>query len=218
MSFSDILSFFLYVIPGFISTEIYKSVYPGKKVSDFTHLTWSISLSICFFIFTRWVDSLLKWNLYPFGVKFPRIRTIFILILLSIIFALLRILKNLLADKFEWLKFIKVKPLAIWPFVNNDPEWACVTLTNGAKYLGWISEWTYDPNETDQDFLLADAERVDEEFNTIYKIDGKGVYLKTSWVVSIEFFKGQSIDEKEGSQITLEQAAPTKEELNINKI
>ena len=75
MSFNDIVSFFLYVIPGFISTEIYRQKYPGKKVSDFTQLTWSVTLSIGFFIFTRWLDSRLKLDLFPTGINFPRIRT-----------------------------------------------------------------------------------------------------------------------------------------------
>ena len=76
--------------------------------------------------------------------------------------------------------------------------------------MGWISDWTFDPNESDQDFLLADAQKIDDEFNTIYQIDGKGVYLRTSWVTSIEFFRGNIISEDE-SEIIFEEAAPTKD-------
>ena len=91
---------------------------------------------------------------------------------------------------------------------DTCPKPKTVTLTDGSKYLGWISEWTYDPNESDQDFLLSNAQKIDENFNMIYEIDGKGIYLRTSWVVSIEFFKGQAAAE---ANQTLQEAAPMKE-------
>ena len=53
-----------------------------------------------------------------------------------------------------------------------------------------IYDWTYDPNEIDHDFLLKDARRVDNNMNTIYEIQGKGVYLRLSSVSRIEFYRG----------------------------
>lgn len=212
MSFSDIISFFLYVIPGFISTEIYRAKYPAKKTSDFIHITWSISVSILIITIARLLECYLKWGLFPTAkISFPRIRTIAVLIGLSVIIALVRILRKELAEKYNLFGFLKIKPLAIWPKVNNSKitEWAYITLSNGSKYLGWISEWTYDPNETEQDFLLSDAKKLDENFNTLYEIDGQGVYLKTSQVISIEFFKGQTRSEEEF--ILEQEAASTKD-------
>jgi hypothetical protein len=216
MSFNDIISFFLYVIPGFISTEIYRAKYPGKKDSDFSQITWSVVISILLIIVATWIDGCFKWNLFPKNVSFPKFQTIAVLMVLAFLLAYLRIAKRKLTEKHQWLKLFKVKPLAIWPLVNNIsvPQWACVTLTDGSKYLGWIKEWTYDPNDTDQDFLLSDAQKIDEKFNTIYEIDGQGVYLRTSWVVSIEFFKGQESQEATNQVETVSQeAAPAKENL-----
>ncbi len=196
MSFNDIVSFFMYVIPGFISTAIYREKYPGKKQTEFSQLTWSIAISIFIFVVSQQLDlHWLHWNLFPDNIKFPRIRTIIFLIVFAVIIAVLRIAKRELAEKFDCLKFFKIKPLSIWPIINNaaPSEWAYVTLADGSKYLGWIKEWTYDPNETDQDFLLAEAQKVDNNLKPIYKIDGKGIYLRTSWVVCIEFFKGKEV-------------------------
>lgn len=100
MNFNDILSFFLYVIPGFISTEIYRAKYPAKKGSGFYQLTWSIIISIIFISLTRWADSCFKWQLFPTNAHFPRIRTILILIGFAIVFSLLRIAKRELAEKY----------------------------------------------------------------------------------------------------------------------
>ncbi len=113
MSFNDIVSFFLYVIPGFISTEIYRTKYPAKKCSDFIYLCWSISVSIFIIVIARGIDFYLKWSLFPQKIIFPRIRTIAVLIGLAIIIALLRILKKELAEKFKisWLDFrIDIRP------------------------------------------------------------------------------------------------------------
>ena len=214
MSFNDIISFFLYVIPGFLSTEIYRVRYPAKKSSDFSQITWSITISILLMIVAKWADIRYKLNLFPTTVTFPEFRTIAVLIGLAVVFAVLRIIIRELAEKIKWLQFIRIKPLAIWPFVNNIsvPQWACVTLSDGSKYLGWIKEWTYDPNETEQDFLLSEAQKIDENFNIIYEIDGQGIYLRTSWVVSIEFFKGQDDQViNEDIKIAIQQVAPVEE-------
>ncbi len=56
---------------------------------------------------------------------------------------------------------------------------------------------------------MSDAKKVDESFNIIYEIDGQGVYLKISQVISIEFFRGQTISEEKFVQE--QEAAPVEE-------
>jgi hypothetical protein len=213
MTFTNILNFFLYVIPGFLSTEIYKRMYPAKKDSDFSRLTWSVTLSIIIFVCAKCLDQWLKLKLFAKTNDFPKTSAIAVFLILAIILAYLRIAKHKLSERFEFFAFLRTKPLSIWADVNNQEpaEWAYVTLTNGDKYLGWISKWSYDPNEREYDFLLTDAKKVNVDLEVYYEIPGQGVYLKTNNVVSIEFFGGT---EGVGSSIqeqSLAEAAPAGE-------
>jgi len=68
---------------------------------------------------------------------------------------------------------------------SND--YAVVYVDDGSIYLGWIKDYTFDPDAEDNDFLLADAKRVDEQLKELYSITGRGVYLSTRNVKRIEF-------------------------------
>ena len=69
--------------------------------------------------------------------------------------------------------------------------WAVIFLDDNSIYLGFIGTYRYDPDATDQDFLLAKAKRVDENLNVQYEIDGLGVYLNTRNVKRIEYYQGE---------------------------
>jgi len=56
-----------------------------------------------------------------------------------------------------------------------------------ANDLGWIKDFTFDPDAEDNDFLLADAKRVDDQLTAQYIVTGRGVYLNTRDVKRIEF-------------------------------
>jgi hypothetical protein len=64
-----------------------------------------------------------------------------------------------------------------------------VYLDDGSIYLGWIKDFTFDPDADDNDFLLADAKRVDDQLAEKYAVTGRGVYLNTRNVKRIEFVK-----------------------------
>jgi Family of unknown function (DUF6338) len=70
---------------------------------------------------------------------------------------------------------------------QQSTEYAVIYLDDGAIYLGWIKEYTFVPDAESNDFLLAGARRVDEHLNTIYLVNGQGVYLNTRNVKRIEF-------------------------------
>ncbi|MBI3920889.1 MAG: hypothetical protein HY318_05665 [Armatimonadetes bacterium] len=81
-------------------------------------------------------------------------------------------------------------PLSIWAKINlqNEGYWALVRLKeNGVFYLGWISDYTFDTDSPDQDFLLRDARCVDENLQVKYFVAALGVYLNTRDVQAIEY-------------------------------
>jgi hypothetical protein len=56
--------------------------------------------------------------------------------------------------------------------------------------MGWIKEFTYDPDSPDNDFLLSMTKRVNDDLTVRYKVDGQGVYINTRNLRRIEFVRG----------------------------
>lgn len=196
MSVDNIANILLFVIPGFISTEIYHRKYPAKKDSDFARFAWSVVASLFIFALAKGTDSRLGLGLIPSeGSANPKALTVVALLSAGLFLGLARLgirsLRLELALRCPRMKWLSPSSFTTWPYVHVPPvEWAAVTLNDGTKYLGWIENWTHDPDEPEFDFLLKDARRVDEHLNTMYEIRGKGIYIRSSSLRSIEFYSG----------------------------
>jgi hypothetical protein len=70
-------------------------------------------------------------------------------------------------------------------------DWSVVYLDDGSIYLGVVHQYRSNPNDQDQDFLLAKAQRVDDKLQTLYLVTGQGVYLNTRNVKRIEYLAGK---------------------------
>ena len=80
----------------------------------------------------------------------------------------------------------------MWVDVNDrtNKDWAIVYLDDGSIYLGWISNYTFNPNQQNHDFLLSNAKRLYDNLMVMYEIDGCGIYINTRDVKRIEFRSG----------------------------
>lgn len=197
MLIKDILEIILYVAPGFIALEVYYWIYPVRERREFRQLTWSLILGVILFEGLNWIDRVwLESLLQGDDAEVPSAKFIVVLLIsgvfLGISFWVIRSLRKWLGDKFTWLSFIKPDLQTVWLKINEPKinAWAVVFLTDGAIYSGWISDYRFDPNSENQDFLLKGAKRVSENLNEIYQIDGLGVYMNTRDVMRIEFIKG----------------------------
>ncbi len=196
MQFDNIATILLYVLPGFLAWEIYDSYFPAKKKSDFSEIAWSVIISIALYTIVKIIDNKFNFRLFENKLAFPRVRTIVILLLLGALFGFLLIAirkgRFYFAGFSERLSFIKPKQTSTWAVINNknEPSWACIKIVDGSIYLGYISLWKYDPNEAEYDLLLSQARKVDADLNTIYDITGKGVYIRSQNIVTIEFYDG----------------------------
>jgi len=100
-------------------------------------------------------------------------------------------LRLFLSDTYPALDFISPDVQSIWASINQTQAgWAVVFTDDGAIYMGWIGEFTYLPDAADNDFLLSDATRLNDDFTVSYEVKGQGVYLNTKNVKRIEFRKG----------------------------
>lgn len=197
MPFNDLVEFVIYVIPGFLVVEIYRASYPAKQKSEFQQIGWSILYGLFIVSVVKWVDKLALQNtLYSNYNGIPGLRFTFTLLLMGIICGLLLILLHKLRyylSKKQVIKFLAPDPQSIWAKINQieNKDWCAVYLDDGAVYLGYISEFTFDPDKEYQDFLLSCAKRVDDQLEIKYEISGIGVYLNTKDIKRIEFIKGE---------------------------
>jgi len=197
MPVNDIIEFIAYVIPGFLSLQVFRSFYPVKRKSDFYQISWSIIYGVLITSFIKLVDGKYLNNILEANKEqFPSFSFIICLVAVGTLLGLLFVgfykLRFSLAIKFEYLKWILPNPQSIWIEINqvNNLNWAVIFLNDGAIYLGWIKKYRFDPNLENQDFLLTNAKRVDEKLKEKYSIDGEGVYLNTRDVKRIEFVRG----------------------------
>ncbi|MBW1615483.1 MAG: hypothetical protein JRJ49_02910 [Deltaproteobacteria bacterium] len=199
MPIKDLIEFILYLAPGFIASELYNAKYPVKERGQFVQITWSIIWGIIILSVIRWVDEkFFSFALNSNSESFPSFRFIIALfgsgLLLGIIRIYLYMIRFKLSLKYNSFRSMAPDPQSIWVKINQkeNTDWAVVFLNDNCIYLGWISNYTYNPNNENQDFLLSSARRVDENLEALYTIDGKGVYLNTRDVKRIEFIQGQS--------------------------
>lgn len=187
--------FVLYVMPGFIALHLYRAKYPVKKLSEFLQVSWSLIYGIALSGIVRWVDRrYLDGSLHSEAPGLPWVRFIVVLamsgLLLGGVLILVRWTRFQLAKRSEVFATLEPDPQSIWVKVNQpSSDYAVVYLDDGAIYLGWIKEYSFDPDAESNDFLLAGAKRVDDSLNTKYLINGQGVYLNTRNVKRIEFVR-----------------------------
>ncbi len=197
MPVKDLIEFILYLAPGFIALELYRSAYPARERNQFAQITWSVILGVTIFTFIKWVDEhFLSYALYSKSTGFPEFRLIIVLFIVGLSVGGVRIVYHWLRFKISMLhaglKFLAPEPQSAWAKINEgtNEDWAVVFLNDSSIYLGWISNFTYNPNAESQDFLLSRARRVDENLKVLYIVNGQGVYLNTQNVKRIEFVKG----------------------------
>lgn len=190
-----ILEFIFYIIPGFLAREIYRAIYPGKPISEFSQVTWSIIYGVIIYNLMCWLDT----NGYLNSRSSSSSNVVFTLSLfmagamLGLLQSLIHYARFKIATRYKRFQRLLPDPQSIWAKINQptNRDWAVVFLDDNTIYRGYISEYRFDPSEEHQDFLLSEAHRVDESLKELYPIDGIGVYLNTRNVRRIEFIKGK---------------------------
>ncbi len=186
--------------PGFIALELYRAVNPARERNQFAQLIWSLIYGVLIYSIVKWFDGAHLNHLFQSDKEgFPTFRFIAVLWISGFLVGLGRIFIDYVRyDVSAWheaYRFIAPDPQSIWAKVNQKiyKDWAVVYLNDGAIYLGWISEYTFNHNSEHQDFLLKNVKCVNEDLSVKYRVDGVGVYLNTKDVVRIEFVKGKKL-------------------------
>jgi Family of unknown function (DUF6338) len=188
-----IVEFLLYVMPGFVALQFYRAKYPAKKLSDSLQVAWSLIYGVILAAIVRVIDDRCfhGW-LQTKTTGFPTLRLVVALMAAGLVGGAVLIAGDWcrfeVARRFPRWAALAPDPQSIWAKINRPSEdYAVVYLDDGSIYLGWIEDFTFDPDAEDNDFLLADAKRVDDELAEKYAVTGRGVYLNTRNVKRIEF-------------------------------
>jgi len=195
-----LVDFVLYVLPGFIAIEIFRSFYPAKKRSDFYNVALSIVFGLVITAFVIPVDHAIPQSVlvFPKIVGMPTIRQVILLLSAGLVVGFLRVLwrgaRSRISTFHRIFRKLRPKVQSVWAKTNEPEtnEWAIVFISDGSVYRGFIRYYSDDPNSESQDFLLSRATRVDEKLKEVYAVTGSGVYLNTKNVVRIEYLKGKS--------------------------
>jgi hypothetical protein len=191
-----IAEFIVYAMPGFVALQLYRNLYPIKGLTEFLRVAWSLIYGVCLASLVRGLDArYLDHSLHSADEGFPRFSFILALVAAGVVWGFVLAgftrLRLFLSDTYPSLDFISPDVQSIWASINQTQAgWAVVFTDDGAIYLGWIGEFTYLPDAADNDFLLSDATRLNDDFTVSYEVDGQGVYLNTKNVKRIEFRKG----------------------------
>ena len=193
----DLFSAILYLLPGFLFIEIFRKYFPTKRDTDFARILHSVLWSLPLFTLSYFVNKHFPLKVSDVEISGKSINTSLVIYLwsISIILAYSRVLARNLrfsASKYSKLKFVTPKPQSLWLKLHLEQEWAVIITKDGQRYLGYISDYTYDIDSPgDIDLLLSDAACVNENLEPQYEISGKGIYLKLSEINRIEFYKGK---------------------------
>jgi len=194
-SAEHIVEFLLYVMPGFVALQFYRAKYPAKQLSDSLQVAWSLIYGVILAAFVRLIDDRCfhGW-LQTKATGFPAFRLVAALMVAGLLGGAVLIAKDWcrfeVARRFPRWAGLAPDPQSIWAKINRpSDDYAVIYLDDGSIYLGWIEDFTFDPDAEDNDFLLADAKRVDDNLVEKYAVTGRGVYLNTRNVKRIEFVK-----------------------------
>jgi Family of unknown function (DUF6338) len=188
-----LIDFLIYVMPGFLALQLFRSKYPARQLSDFLQVAWSLIYGVILATLVRAADvRFLHGWLQSGAAGFPNPHFVMALVLAGFVGGIILIALSFarleVAAQWSWLAWMAPDPQSIWAEVNRPSnDYAVVYVEDGSIYLGWIKDYTFDPDAENNDFLLADAKRVDEELTEKYPITGQGVYLNTRNVKRIEF-------------------------------
>lgn len=189
MPVNSLADFLIYIAPGFVAYETYRTRFPARERNTFAHVSISVILALLIVIALRYLDSMILKGALISGTASPVADSALSLALLGsgLVAGLLAILQAelriFLSLRVHWLGWLSGRPESVWKQINapDNKGWALVLLPDGSHYLGWISEWAYDPNQGGQEFLLKYAKRVKEDLSEIHLVDGIGVYLN-KWI------------------------------------
>jgi|SRR5580658_2633947 hypothetical protein len=188
-----LVDFLVYVMPGFIAHQLFRAKYAAKKLSEFGQVAWSLIYGVILATLVRGADGrFLHGWLRSDTAGFPGSRFVVALVLAGLFGGVLLIGLNyarfFVAAHWPRLEGVAPDPQSIWVKVNRpNNDYAVVYVDDGSIYFGWIKDYAFDPDATSNDFLLADAKRVDEQLTEEYSVSGQGVYLNTRNVKRIEF-------------------------------
>jgi Family of unknown function (DUF6338) len=198
MPAKDLIEFILYILPGFIAIRVLRAVHLVARPSDFQQTAWSLMVGVAIVSVVRWLDSAyfgLALHSDSSGVPHPFffLSLTAVGVLVGVALTGLDTMRLRLAEAQPKLRWIAPDPQTVWAKINrpSNTDWAVVFLDDGAIYIGCIATYRFNPDVENQDFLLAEAARVNENRETEYEVNGVGVYLSTKNVRRIEFFKGK---------------------------
>ena len=195
MFITDLVYIIALIMPGYIAISIFDVKYPPIKNSfgekSLLSLVYSLVI-ISTLLFIVGEDTFTITKTSKDGISIIS-KEIFIVVGTGIISGILLILfselKFWLSRRYENLQWLEPGYRSVWARMNyknrfQENRWCQVILNDGSNYIGWIKDWSYDPNEREFDFYLRETEQVGDMCNN-YELEG--VYIKSENISHIKY-------------------------------
>lgn len=187
--------------------EIYRAAYPVKRGGDFHEIAWSLLHGVLVSSLVKLIDdSALHHFLKSNRPGFPDFRFLCALLVVGLFWGSVLVVQYAIRVRLAaWnpiFKRLSPDPQCVWAKINRptDGRWATIFLDDGSAYSGFIESHSYNPELENQDLLLGDACRVDDQVRWIYAVDGPGVYVNLRNIKRIEYGTPRRPDTSNGQQ------------------
>ncbi len=194
--FGEAIGLLLYLVPGFLARQLCRIRYPAKRFSQFENVVWSIIHSLIILLGLTGIAWVFDYDdldiLKPNQHFFIQPKTILVLLIGGFVWGGILIGYHRLRTIVPFLS--SPDPQAIWPVIATHAAknelWMLAHTKQGAPYLGWLTQYSFDPAADDHEFVLRPAYLVDDDLNIKRNFKQGGVYLNTRDVDSLEMIPG----------------------------
>lgn len=196
MDISNVAEIVLYVLPGFLATELRYFLAPARKGTDFERLVWSV-----FFSFAGYLAACLvvlavygrQWRQYTTADDLAFVIPLWV-------FALLAGALVACATRRPWVaaalsRFLHTKYSefpSVWNEIWQSPREALfirVHLSDGSIRFGALHAYTRDPAEQQRELWLRPVYNMDEEGNVGEKLEGMSIFVRAESIVYAEVYR-----------------------------
>lgn len=212
-----------YIVPGYLTIWVYRNLRPNKRRSDLELTLWAILWSSLFtFVTSFFYGGLAAW-IHSRGVPFLGQQVLARVLLASVtgfvVGGIAGSTLKLLSGQAWFLGFLRwiaeqwgfnalsnFKESRVWNQVmarQPGRAWAIVTLQSGIRYLGYVEQYTLDPNVDQLEMHLTYYSEVIKDQNgadVAVKAEGfSDIWIPASQIVTVQFFDDETQERLSGA-------------------
>jgi hypothetical protein len=193
---SNVAAIVIYILPGFLATELRYFLVPARKGTDFERLVWSVFFSLLGFLAASLVVLALykaDWRRHTSARDLEFVIPLwFFALLAGILVAQLTKSSVMKAALRKRCHVAYSEFPSIWNEIWQCPEEALfvrVHLGDGSVHFGAVHAYTRDPAEQQRELWLRPTYTMDEDWKVGEQLPGLSLYVRAESIVYVEVYR-----------------------------